>query len=144
MKTMKIKTLITFLMIGFTTILFSQNVTINAKTNWNGRMCNGGHGMCYIESTSNKSTSNTTLTFNKENKELILEISKIKLDDTSKLKLTNNELEKDFYLYTFDNDFELSIEIKNSLGITNLSKIKKGNYLITEKGNYLIIKLKLE
>lgn len=131
-------------MIGFTTILFSQNVTINAKTNWNGRMCNGGHGMCYIESTSNKSTSNTTLTFNKENKELILEISKIKLDDTSKLKLTNNELEKDFYLYTFDNDFELSIEIKNSLGITNLSKIKKGNYLITEKGNYLIIKLKLE
>lgn len=41
--------------------LFSQNQnkTINAETSWNGRMCNGGHGICYIDNSLNKSTTNT-------------------------------------------------------------------------------------
>ena len=138
------KQIITLILISFTTILFSQNVTINAKTNWSGRMCNGGQGMCHIDSNSSESESNTKISFNKKSSELTFIMSKTKLDNTSKLKLTNNVLEKDFYLYTFDEDFLLPAEIKDALNIKKLSKIKQGNYLVKVINDQIIIKFKLE
>lgn len=140
---MKPKTIITYLLIGFTTILYAQN-TIKANSSWTGRLCNGGHGMCHINTTNNEATANTQLILNQDQNELTLVISKTKIDHTSKLKLTNNELETDFYLYNFDESFELPNDLLNALGITNFTKIKKGNYLVKEQGDSLIIKLKLE
>ncbi len=128
------------------TQLFSQtqSKTINVNTSWNGRMCNGGHGMCYIDSSSNKSASNTQVRFDKASKELIFVFSKTTLDSTNKEKLLSNKLEKDFYLYTFEEDFALSKALKEALNIKAFNKIKKGNYLVKIVKDQIIMKLKLE
>jgi hypothetical protein len=107
-------------------------------------MCNGGHGMCYIESASNKSTSNTQVSFDKESEELTFIFSKATLDIPNKSKLLSNKLEKDFYLYSFDEDFILSKELKEALKITKLTKIKQGDYLVKIVKDKIIMKLKLE
>ncbi len=122
----------------------TQNKTIDVDVSWNGKMCNGGHGMCYIDSSTNKTTSNTKIIYNKESNELTLVLSKTTLDETNKGKLLSNKLEKDFYLYTFDEDFILSKELKEALNITKFSKIKQGNYLVKIIKNQIIMKLKLE
>lgn len=69
---MNIKTLliIYLLLMGSHNLIYSQNKSINVETNWNGKMCNGGHGMCYIDNSINK-TPNTQVSFNKESNELI-------------------------------------------------------------------------
>lgn len=140
------KQAIIFILMFFTNIIFSQtqSKTINADTDWSGHMCNGGHGMCHIDSSTNKTTSNTQVSFDKENKELTFIFSKTTLDQTNKGKLLNSKLEKDFYLYTFDEDFILSNDIKDALNIKNLSKIKQGNYLVKIVKDKIIMKLKLE
>ena len=121
---MKTKTIITFLLIGFTTILFSQTKSINANTSYTGLNCRGNSSApCAVDYVPNKSLSNTQISFNNENNELIFIISKAKIDTTSKSKLLDNKLEKDIYLYSFDEDFILSDEIKTSLGIKEYTKI---------------------
>jgi hypothetical protein len=143
---MKTKTILTYLLIGFQTILFSQeNKTINANSSWNGLHCRGASSApCTIDYVSNKAQSNTIISFDKENNELILKISISKIDSTSKAKLLNKELEKNFYLYTIDEKHVLSADIKNMLGITDFTKIKTGNYLIKEQHDFLTMILKLE
>ncbi len=132
-------------MISFQTVLFSQqNKSMSADIDWNGTMCNGGQGACYINTSSNESESNANISFNKENKELIIVLDNAKLDTENKSKLLNNELEKGFHLYTFDTDFILSNEIKTALDIKEFTKIKQGNYLIRVIDDSIIIKLKLE
>ena len=126
--------------------IFSQTYskTINADLDFSGKMCNGGFGVCYMNTTANKSTANTQISFNKESNELILMFSKTTLDQTNKGKLLNSKLEKDFYLYTFDEDFLLSKELKEALNIKELTKIKQGNYLVKVIKDQIIMKLKLE
>lgn len=107
--------------------------------------CRGSQGICTFQTlSSNKSISNTKTSFNKESNELTLVLSKTTLDQTSKLKLLSNELEKNFYLYTFDKDFILPKEIKDVLNIKKVSKIKQGNYLVKVIKDQIIMKLKLE
>jgi len=126
--------------------LFSQTYgkTINADLDFNGKMCNGGFGVCYMNPITNKSTSNTKISFDKESNELTFIFSKTTLDTTNKSKLLKNELEKNFYLYTFDEDFILSKQIKEALNIKELTKIKQGNYLVKVIKDQIIMKLKLE
>ena len=130
---MKIK-LITYLLIGFQTILFSQQTKTNLTANitlGHAPDCRGSQGICTFQTlNNNKSTSNTQVRFNKENNELILVLSKTTLDKTNKLKLLSNKLEKGFYLYTFDEEFILSKELKDALNIKELTKIKQGDYLV--------------
>jgi len=145
---MKIK-LITYILIGFVSITFAQqanrsNLTTNI-TFGHAPDCKGFQGICTFKTIkSNKSNSNTQVNFNKENNELTLVLSKTTLDETNKLKLLSNKLEKDFYLYTFDNDFILSKELKEALNIKELTKIKQGDYLVKVIKDQIIIKLKLE
>ncbi len=136
------KTLITILFIDFTIILFSQN-TASIEFG-SGPDCRGNSGICTFAVNSSKSNSNMEIIYTKNNNELIFVIYKSKIENSSKLKLTNNELEKGFYLYSFDEDFILPIKVLNQLNITEKTKIKQGNYLVKEQGNSLILKLKLE
>ena len=132
-----------------TNLIFSQQTN---KTNLNLSItfghapdCRGSQGVCTFKTLScNKSTSNTQVSFNKERNELTLILSKTNLDETNKLKLLSNKLEKDFYLYTFEENFVLPTEIKQALNIKNLSKIKKGDYLVKVIKDQIIMKLKLE
>jgi len=133
---------LTALFILFTTILLSQNI-LNINSNWNGRHCNGGVGLCAID-ISSKTQANTQMTYNSEHNELTLIISKTKLGSENKLKLTYNKLEQGFYLYEFDENFRLSNEILSQLNIKFKTKIKKGNYLIKETQNNFILITKLE
>ncbi len=145
---MKTKTLLIYLSICFTTIVLSQNKnkTINVSTDLSGLHCDNKppNGPCGISYPKNKSSANTQVGFDKENNELTFIFSKTNLEETNKLKLLSNELEKDFYLYTFDEDFILSNDIKKALNIKDLSKIKKGNYLVKVNKDQIIMKLKLE
>lgn len=129
-----------------TTQLFSQtqNKTANATINFNGLHCNNipPLGPCGITVT-NKINSNTVISYNKVQNELTFTFSTTTLDTETKNKLLNSKLEKNFYLYTFDEDFILSEELKIKLNIQKFSKIKKGNYLIKIIGNQIIMKLKL-
>jgi len=129
-------------------LIFSQiqNQTLNTEMEFgHAPDCFGSQGICTFKTLSNKkSISNTQVSFNKENNELILVLSNTTLDETNKLKLLSNELEKDFYLYTFDEDFILSKELKEALDIKELTKIKQGNYLVKVIKDQIIMKLKLE
>ncbi len=120
-----------------------QNTTLNATIVFgHGPDCRGYSGICSFQSISNKKAeANTQISFNRESNKLTF-IVLIK-DTVTKLKITNNELEKGFYLYNFEEDFVLPREILNNLGITNATKIKKGNYLVKEEDDKLIMKLKL-
>ena len=84
------------------------------------------------------------VSFNKESEELIIVLDNTKLDTENKSKILNNKLEKDNFLYSFDEDFILSDEIKKALDIKQFTKIKKGNYLARVIGDTIVIKLKLE
>jgi len=140
------KQLTTLLLIGFTAILFSQT-TIRANVSFGiGPDCRGNQGTCtFAIGGNNKSnTTNTTINYNKENKELILTFDNINLETENKSKLLNNKLEKDFYLYKFDKIFVLPQDILIALGIKNQTKIKQGNYLVKIKGDTIIMTLKLE
>jgi hypothetical protein len=142
------RTILVFLLISYTTILFPQiqNKTINTEIEFgHAPDCYGSQGICTFKTLSNsKSTSNTQVSFNKDSKELTLVLSNTTLDQTNKDKLLNNELEKDFYLYTFYEDFILSNELKETLNITKLTRIKKGNYLVKIVKDKIIMKMKLE
>ncbi len=134
------KTLFTYILILFSFLLYAQknaNITFG-----HGPDCRGNSGTCTFEVSQNKTQSNTQLSFNKDNNELTLVIAKT--DIASKLKLTNNKLEKGFYLYSFDENFKLPAEALTLLNITNKTKIKKGDYLVKEKDNNLIMTVKLE
>lgn len=142
------KQILIILLISFTALLYSQTQSktiINANLNLSGLHCDNKPplGPCGI-TTTNKSTSNTQISFNKDNNELTFVFSKTTLDITNKSKLLNNELEKGFYLYTFDEDFILSKELKEALNITILTKIKQGSYLVKVIKDEIIMKLKLE
>lgn len=139
---MKPKTILTYLLIGFTTILFSQTQSKSTKSLdiglGDGTPCtNMGFG-CQ----TNKTTAQ--MRFDKENNELTLVFSKTSLDTDNKAKILSNELEKDFYLYSFDIDYALPNEIVTALDIKGFSKIKHGDYLVKVQGDQIILKLKLE
>lgn len=139
------KQLITLLFIGFQTFLFSQkSISANVNMGRNYSDCNHPGSFCGVDSNTTKSNANATITYNNEKNELTFIFSNTTLDTTNKSKLLNNKLEKDFYLYTFDEDFILPKEIKDALNIKNLSKIKKGNYLVKIVKGQIIMKLKLE
>ena len=141
------KQILIILLISFTTLLYSQNQnkTVNTVLEFgHAPDCRGSQGSCTFKTSTNKSSANTQVSFDKENNELTFIFSKTNLEETNKLKLLSNELEKDFYLYTFDEDFILSNDIKKALNIKDLSKIKKGNYLVKVNKDQIIMKLKLE
>jgi len=141
--------LISFFILNYQ-FLFSQKnkITILANANVsfgrNYSNCRQPGNFCEFKTSTNKSTANTQVSFDKENNELTFIFSKTNLEETNKLKLLSNELEKDFYLYTFDEDFILPNDIKKALNIKDLSKIKKGNYLVKVNKDQIIMKLKLE
>lgn len=132
------------------TQIFSQKskkiFTINAETSIGRNLSDCRHpgSFCGFKTTTDKSTANTQVSFNKESNELTLVFSKTTLEQTNKDKLLNNKLEKDFYLYTFNQDFILPKEVKDALNITKFSKIKQGNYLVKIVKDKIIMKLKLE
>ena len=105
---------------------------------------NNSAAPCTIDYVSGKAASNTTISFDKENNELIFKMAIAKIDNASKTNLLNNKLEKDFYLYTINEKFDLPFDIKKELGINNLTKIKTGNYLVKKQGDFLVMRLKLE
>ncbi|MCF6307264.1 MAG: hypothetical protein L3J09_04840 [Flavobacteriaceae bacterium] len=134
------KTLFTYILILFSFLLYAQkNATV---TFGHGPDCRGNAGTCTFGVSQNKANSNTQLSFDAKNNELILVITKT--DTASKLKLTNNQLEKGVYMYSFNEDFELPTTVLNQLNITDKTKIKKGDYLVKDKGESLLIKVKLE
>jgi len=108
--------------------------------------CLGFSGICAFQTESNSKTKNTTqMQYVAVNKELILVFAKSSLEKTNTAKLLNNELEKGYYLYAFDEDYVLPDNIKTALNISKqLTHIKKGSYLVKEVNNQFIMKLKLE
>ncbi len=107
--------------------------------------CMGFSGICTFQTESSGKTEMTTqMQFNAENKELILVLPKASLEALNTAKLLNNELEKGYYLYAFEEDYVLPNNIKTVLNITKLTQIKKGSYLVKEINNQFIMKLKLE
>jgi len=121
---------------------YSQNANI---TFGHAPDCFGNSGICTFQSLgTNKSSANTSVTFNKENSELILKLDVTKIEESSKLHFMNNEIEEDTYLYSFDTDFILSNDLKTALNILDFNKIKKGIYLVKAIDDTLIMKLKLE
>lgn len=145
---MKTKIFLTYLLIGFQTILFAQNKLSNKAyaniTFGHAPDCVGYSGACTFTATQNKTSSNAEVSYNKANKELILTLSKSYLDNNNKAKVLSNELEKDIFLYDFKTDFVLSNELMTALNINGLTKIKQGNYLVRVVDDAIIIKLKLE
>ncbi len=135
------KTLLTYIFIGYTAIALSQNVAQRQLTFGQGPDCRGNQGICSF-SAAGKTIANTQLSYDAKNNLLILVIAKT--DTASKLKLTQNKLEDTLYLYNFDENYDLPDDILNLLGITGKTKIKKGNYLVKDAGDILIMKLKLE
>lgn len=76
--------------------------------------------------------------------ELKLVFNKMYLTDKNIKNLLSNKLIKGFYSYVLNEDFVLSNEIKKELKIIKFNKIKKGAYLVRERDNQIMIKLKLE
>jgi len=141
--------LISFFIISYQSLFSQKNKTTpiaNANVSFgrNYSNCRQPGSFCELNVSNNKSISNTQISFNRDSKELTLVLSKTTLDQTNKLKLLSNKLEKDFYLYTFDEDFLLSKELKEALNIKELTKIKQGNYLVKVIKDQIIMKLKLE
>jgi len=139
------KQVITLLFISFTAILVAQT-TIRANVSFgHAPDCWGNQGTCaFTTGDNNKSNTNTTIVYNKENKKLILTFNNTNLEIDNKSKLLNTKLEKNFYLYNFEEDFVLPQDILSALGVKNQTKIKQGNYLVKIKRDEIIMTLQLE
>lgn len=107
--------------------------------------CERTGGICTFNTTTGgKKNSTTQVQFNAVNNELILTFTKNSLQQQNNLNVLKNKLEKGYHLYAFTEDYIVPKNIKEALSITNVTKIKKGNYLIKEVEGQFIMKLKLE
>jgi hypothetical protein len=105
--------------------------------------CAGYSGSCTFTSTTTKKYANSQASYNKENNTLTF-IFNNKTNSTNITKLKHEQLEKDFYLYNFDETTILPKEVVQQLNIKGNTKIKKGNYLVKVKGDDLILTVTLE
>lgn len=142
---MKTKTILSILLIGFQSLLFSQTIAFANLSFGHAPDCVGHSGICAFQTANNnKLIANTEVSFDNVNKEIVLIFNNNELDLVSKAKLLSNKLAKDLFLYNFDTDFVLPDEIKTTLKIEEFTEIKQGNYFINVQGEQIIMKLKLE
>jgi len=132
-----INTLLLFLFMAFST-----HRPIQADINWNGRMCNGGHGICYTQK-DEKLTVKTEIAYDKTYHELIFRIPEDRISKTLQNRLFYHPVKKNVYLYTFDAPNYLPAEVYKRLGIAR-SPIKAGDYLWILKNNYWELRVKLQ
>ena len=121
---------------------------ILVKTSFDGRRCNGSHGLCTIGNPTTKSQSNTQLIFNTNNTITFI-IDKAKISNEEINKIIGDEQKLDSYkeapTFYLNYAFVLEVEVKTQLEIPKgLTKISKGSYpiLITEEA--FIITFNLE
>ncbi len=125
-------------------LLIPNALTQNIQTdiNWNGRLCNGGHGICYV-SKDDKLTVKTQISYDKTYHELIFRIRKNRIDENLHNRLFSHPVKKNVYLYTFDAPNYLPSTVYKRLKITK-RPIKKGDYLWILQNNYWELRVKLE
>lgn len=146
------KNIIRIALLCITTSAFSQQEKqqniMTANTSWNGKRCNGSHGLCYINSTNNKAETNTKIIYNQDNTvTFIIDRSKITKEDEAKIISVNlnASFKPSQSIFIMEDDFELEMDDKSRLQIPlQLTKIPKGNYVLTITKDTFTIIFKLE
>ena len=130
-------------------VLYSQSSPpgVQADIGWNGRLCNGGHGICYIRKNQNaargQNFSGAVLSYDKKNKSLVITLDKNALTPQEINNILYEPLQDGMYLYTLEEEFMIPEEVKDALGLPGV-RIKPGHYLVKTQKNQIILYLKLE
>jgi len=147
------KIIIHIALLCITTIAFTQEQKtahqINVNTSWEGRpRCNGGRGLCAINSSSNTRQANTTIYYYENNKVgFIIDRSKIDKEVEIKIigiELSSTSIDKEFS-YIMNEDYLLNLEAQIILKTSSkFTKIPKGSYPIKLAKDTIIITFNLE
>ncbi len=132
--------------ISITTYAQSSQKTINTQVSFGRNLSDCRHpgSFCGMQTGTNKANSNSVLSYDKKTNSLIMVLTKTKTTAENLAKLTGNKLEKGFYLYPVTETFVLPQSILQQLNIKGKTSIKKGNYLVKDKGKTYEIVLQLE
>ncbi|WP_299890489.1 hypothetical protein [uncultured Lacinutrix sp.] len=145
--------IINFLFLFYSFFAFSQGEkltdSISVVTSFNGRHCDGKHGLCDITiSEEGKKESGNASLYNNNGK-LKLVIHRNKLSNTEEYKVMGKRISKFVQekesIYTIDYDFELDSNISNRLKLKNKTyTILRGRYPLIITNDAFIITFKLE
>ncbi|WP_290700713.1 hypothetical protein [Lacinutrix sp.] len=105
-------------------------------------------GICTFNVNSNKSQTNTTATYNKDNTVTLI-IDRTKITKEDEVKIFGKQLDDVFkvneLVFVMDENFVLEKEIKSSLKTPEqVTKLAKGNYPIQITKETITITIKLE
>ncbi len=82
---------------------FCDASPVQADINWNGRMCNGGHGICYVKKNA-KLTTHALVYYDKKYNELIIRIPQDQMTRAVRKKLLYRPVKDNVWLYSLEED----------------------------------------
>ncbi len=141
-----VKSLFTMVLISWQLILHAQNKAPNTMhiTFGSGPTCELSSDICSM-SMGQKSQTNTSISYNTKNQELVMLFEPAKLEKANRQKLltVHNKTVKDTYQYTFTYDNPLPPDIVHYLGLKGKYFIRKGIYPVLVKKNQIVFRVKL-
>ncbi len=135
------KTLITYICIGYTAFAFSQNNTPANLSFGRPPDCSGYQGSCTF-TTGTKNNANASVSYREKTGELIITINKDNTTLDQLEKLTHNKVKNNTFLYTFDSDYMLPQNVIIALKLPQNTYIKAGDYPVVNQEKHLIITVK--
>ena len=140
---MKTKHILGIVLFYFFQLLYSQTASrpVQADINWNGRMCNGGHGICYTQKDA-QLTTRALVFYDKKYNELLIRIPQDQMSEAVRKKLLYRPVKDNVWLYTLDADNPLPEKLRKKLNLSS-SSIRAGDYLILLKDKYFELHFKL-